>query len=176
MRKGVPALTFILGGMLAEAAAVCLAEQGHRETCTLSLRQETQQNDFTLHRLSVSEAMRRAYRDLQEATEFGACGVALLLARAATGYTAVERSVKGTGFDYWLGAANSPDSAAEPLERKARLEVSGILRGSEETIAARATEKIQQTRRSEGDFPAYAIVVEFSRPMAWMAREEREAE
>ena len=71
LRAGVPALTFALGGMLAEAAAVCLAEQGHDETCVLLLRQETGLSVFTLHRAAVSETMRRAYRDLQEATEFG---------------------------------------------------------------------------------------------------------
>lgn len=103
----------------------------------------------------------------------GACGVAILAARELTGYTVVERSVKGTGFDYWLGAVNSPDSQLEPLERKARLEVSGILHGATDIVEARIREKIRQTRRSAGEFPAYIVVVEFHTPGVWMEQDEQ---
>lgn len=170
--EGIPALTPALGGTLAEAAAVCLVNQGHGETCLLQVRCEAQQRAFTLHRPQVSEPMRRAYRDLQEATELGACGVAILVARNITGHTVVERSVKGTGFDYWLGAVHSAESALEPLERKARLEVSGILQGPIELVQARVQEKIRQTRRSAGQYPAYVLVIEFSTPLAWMEQDE----
>lgn len=169
--EGIPALTPALGGALAEAAAICFDNQGHGESCYLSVLWAVEQRAFTLHNLQVTESMRRAYRDLQEATELGACGVAILIARELTGHTAIERSVKGTGFDYWLGAVHSPDSGLEPLERKARLEVSGILQGTIEIIEARIREKIHQTRRSAGDYPAYIIVVEFNRPGAWMVQD-----
>ena len=165
-------MTHALGSALAEAAAICLEHQGHDVICSLQVRQNLAQNLYALHRLPVTEQMRRAYRDLQEATELGACGIAILVARAVTGYVAVERSVKGTGFDYWLGIPNPPSSPLEPLERKARLEVSGILHGWEETVEVRVREKVRQTQRSAGDYPAYAVVVEFSHPMAWVEKEE----
>jgi hypothetical protein len=60
----------------------------------------------------------------------------------------------------------------EPFERKARLEVSGILQGGAEIVAARVREKIRQTRRSAGDYPAYIVVVEFGTPMARMEQDE----
>lgn len=172
LMEGIPALTPALGGTLAEAASVCFTNQGHGESCFLRVRWEAEQRAFTIHRLPVSEPMHRAYRDLQEATELGACGVAILVARDITGHTAVERSVKGTGFDYWLGAINAPDSGLEPLERKARLEVSGILQGAIEIVEARVREKLRQTRLSAGDYPAYVVVVEFATPIAWMERDE----
>lgn len=167
----IPALTPALGGTLAEAAAVCFADQGHGENCLLSIRWEAEQRIFALHRLPTSEPMLRAYRDMQETTELGACGVAILVVRNITGHTAVERSVKGTGFDYWLGSVHSSDAGLEPLERRARLEVSGILQGAADMVEARVREKIRQTRRSAGEYPAYIVVVEFGTPMAWMEQD-----
>jgi hypothetical protein len=137
----------------------------------LQVQWEDEQRAFTLHRLLVSEPMQRAYRDMQEATELGACGVAILVVRDITGHTAVERSVKGTGFDYWLGSGDAADAGLEPLERRARLEVSGILHGPAEIVEARVREKIRQTRRSAGDYPAYVVVVEFGQPMVWMEQD-----
>jgi hypothetical protein len=49
---------------------------------------------------------------------------AILLMRALTGYTVIERSRKGTGFDWWLGTEDNL------FQGKVRLEVSGILRGT----------------------------------------------
>ena len=172
LMEGMPALTAALGGALAEAATVCLVHQGDGESCSLQVQWQARQRVFTLHRLPMTETLRRAYLDLQEATELGACGVAILAARKLTGYTVVERSVKGTGFDYWLGAVNPPDSELEPLERKARLEVSGILQGATEGVEARIREKIRQTRCSAGAYPAYIVVVKFDMPGAWMERDE----
>jgi hypothetical protein len=42
-----------------------------------------------------------------------------------TDYTIVERACKGTGFDYWLG-----DEDDDLFQWKARLEISGILKGT----------------------------------------------
>lgn len=172
LQNGIPALTSALGSALAEAAAICLEHQGHDSVCSLRVRHEKKQSPYSLHRPAVSEPMRRAYRDLQEATELGACGIAILVARAVTGLVAVERSVKGTGFDYWLGTINAPESNLEPLERKARLEVSGILHDVEEVVEVRVRQKLEQTQRSAGTYPAYVVVVEFSHPMAWVERDE----
>jgi len=167
----IPALTPALGGMLAEAAAVCFANQGHGENCLLLVQWDSEQHPFILHRFPVSEVMSRAYRDMQETTELGACGVAILVVRELTGYSVIERSVKGTGFDYWMGAVNDASTGLEPLERKARLEVSGILSGETAVGEARVREKIRQTRRSVGEYPAYIIVVEFGTPQAWMEQD-----
>ena len=73
--------------------------------------------------------MRRTHNDLQDATEAGACGLAILLVQLFVGYTVVERSVKGTGFDYWLGSENDA-----LFQNKARLEASGILRGDQNGV------------------------------------------
>ena len=108
------------------------------------------------------EVQSGTYADLQEATEYGACGIALLVAVRLTGMSRVEQSAKGTGVDYWLG----PDVSGQGIfQRAARLEVSGILDGDSSKIAARLNVKLRQTRRSdESNLPAYIAIVEFRRP------------
>ncbi|MDZ8054165.1 MAG: hypothetical protein RMX68_017240 [Aulosira sp. ZfuVER01] len=83
-----------------------------------------------------------------------------------TKFIVIERSRKGTGFDYWLG---SEDTAGElPFQNKVRLEVSGIRKADNSRIRARIKQKIEQTNPSDGKFPAYIIVVEFSRPQSFI--------
>ena len=68
----------------------------------------------------------------------------------------------GTGFDYWLG-----DKDSVLFQKKARLEVSGILKGDDTAISRRYTSKVEQTHKSdELQLPAYISVIEFSRPKA----------
>ncbi|MEB3337992.1 MAG: hypothetical protein VKJ46_11045, partial [Leptolyngbyaceae bacterium] len=82
-----------------------------------------------------------------------------------TNLTVIERSRKGTGFDYWLGIQDS--ASILPFQRMARLEVSGIRKGHQGQINARVKQKTEQTRPSDAQgLPAYIIVVEFSRPIS----------
>lgn len=86
--------------------------------------------------------------------------------RQLTEFTVIERSRKDTGFDYWLG---SEDTAGDlPFQNKVRLEVSGIRKADDSRIRARVKQKIEQTNPSNGKFPAYIIVVEFSRPLSFI--------
>jgi len=48
------------------------------------------------------------WADLQEATEYGAYGVAIVVALALTELPKMERSAKGTGIDYWVGDSKDP--------------------------------------------------------------------
>jgi len=116
--------------------------------------------------------MRRSWADLQEATEYGAVAIAILLIVKYTEYTIIERAVKGTGFDYWLLEESLyTEDEIFPLG-SARLEVSGIIHAEKETeILARVREKIRQTNVSDDTrLPALIVVVEFSRPAAHMVR------
>ncbi len=107
----------------------------------------------------------RAYGDLEEATELAACGVAILVLRDLTGLRAIERARKGKGFDDWLGED-------EPLfQNKARLEVSGILEGTDSQVRSRLKQKLEQTSKSDQlGLPAYGVVVEFGRPQTRVAK------
>ena len=159
LAEGHPALTPAIGLALAEAASVCLEEQEHPLEVSLGVSGAFARI-YRVARPEVTEQMRLCYNDPEEATEWGACGIAILIVCDLTEWHIIERSRRGTGFDYWLGDADN-----HPFQRKARLEVSGIRVGDSSTIQARVRQKIRQTHRSDGEFPAYIAVVEFSNPI-----------
>jgi hypothetical protein len=108
------------------------------------------------------------YADLHEATEYGACGIALIVATKLTGMSSVERSARGTGVDYWLGDGRTGSGV---FQRAARLEVSGILNGNSAKIAVRLSDKLSQTSLSDQvGLPAYVAVVEFGTPEARLVK------
>jgi hypothetical protein len=164
LRDGnIPAITPSIGSMLAEAASVCLESQGHRPGVFLLIR-GSKGNDYRVTWEPITaQARDRAWNDESNATEWGAVGIAILLAKPETGYDVIDQSRKGTGFDYWLG-----DASDDPVfQRKARLEVSGIRQGDDRDVRARVTQKLRQTDRSARlSIRAYVIVVEFGRPLA----------
>ncbi len=164
LSAGMPALTSAMGGVLAEAAAVCLEDRGHSDPIQLHLK-KIEVPQYLLTRPAVSEAMRRTHNDMERATEHGACGVAIILLRKLTGLTVVRQSKKGTGFDYWIGPEE--DENTLPFQTTARLEVSGILHGTASQFASRVKKKLEQTKASDSTkLTAYAVVVEFGRPQA----------
>jgi hypothetical protein len=169
LASGIPALTAALGQVHAESAAVCLEDRGHHEPVDLAVRR-TKDRNHVLRWPGVTETMRRAYTDLERTTELGAYGVAILLVRDLTGLTAIRQSRKGTGFDYWLGPEKAGDDQLV-FQDTARLEVSGILSGTDSQFAARLKQKLKQTEASdETRLSAYAVVVEFGRPQAEVAK------
>jgi hypothetical protein len=149
------------GAMLAQAAMVCLDHQGHGPGVGLAV-DGTFTARFSLSWSdAVTQAMRRFWNDLEEATQQGAYAIAIVLLHALTGFTVIERSRKGTGFDWWLGTEDNL------FQGKARLEVSGILQGSHRRIKSRIKSRIMQTQRSDAlGLPAYVVVVEFGKPRA----------
>lgn len=157
---GLPGLTSTMGCVLAQAAAVCLEDQDHALGVSLSVSGDFRKS-FAVHWPEVSSQTRRCYNDPQEATEWGACGVAILLILEFTEYTVIERSRKGTGFDYWLGHEDEL-----PFQHKARLEVSGIRNGNNSTIDRRVRQKLEQTAPTDGPLPAFVVVVEFGQPLS----------
>jgi hypothetical protein len=164
LQENTPALTEAYGTTLAEAASVCFDSQGHPKAFNLAVVGDFTKA-YTVNRLDVTDEMMHCYNDLVEATEYGAYGVAILMAQKLTGYSVLEKSRRGTGFDYWLG-----DTSDLPFQNKARLEVSGILRGGDSEVNARVARKNMQTKRSDGILPAYVVVVEFSRPISKVAK------
>jgi hypothetical protein len=151
-----------------EAAAVCLEDRSHREPVQLIVR-KTEDGQHFLRWPDVTGAMRRAYNDLERATELGAYGVAILLVREIVGLTVIRQSRKGTGFDYWLGQDDGGKGLV--FQDAARLEVSGILVGTDSQFATRLKQKLKQTEASDKTrLPAYAVVVEFGRPQAEVAK------
>ena len=161
-----PGLSSAGGAYIAEAAAVCLDSRGHASGIQLPTQGHFQRA-YLLRFGPVTDQERRTHADLEVATENGAYALSILIIESCTGLSVVERSRKGTGFDYWLGHGNGSDM---PFVDKARLEVSGIREGGPQDIDRRVSAKLRQVSPSDGRLSAYIVVVEFSAPVAKVAK------
>jgi hypothetical protein len=166
LAQGLPAITPSFGATLAEACAVCLEEQGHSQGVQITIDGDFNAK-YKLYWQPVSEQMLRCWNDEEFTTEQAAYGIAFLIVRELTNLTVIERSRKGTGFDYWLGTSQTDEEL--PFTNKVRLEVSGIRSGDSSRVKARVKQKKEQTNPSDGQFPAYIIVVECSTPLSFVA-------
>ena len=164
----VPAITSAMGAALAEAGSVCLESQGHTPGVRL-IMQGYRDGSYGLTWHPVSEQARRSWNDERKATEMGAEGIAILIAKSEIGYEILRRSWQGTGFDYWMGTVS--DAGVQDM---AGLEISGIRNGDARTVRARGREKLQQANQS-GNRPShiYVIVIEFGTPLAEVHQNER---
>ena len=148
---------------MAEAAAVCFEDRSHASGVVIGVSC-VDSKQFAIYWSAVTDQHRRTYNDLPEATEMGATGVAILIVRAVTGKKAIERSKKGTGFDYWVGDTDDDELI---FSNKARLEVSGILNGTDTEIAGRLKKKNAQVQITDHlGVPAYVAIIEFGQPKA----------
>ena len=177
----IPGMDRQKGNDLAKDAAVCLEFQGHAPGVQLTVRGMVDIRYTVIWPLVTAQNL-RTRADTQEATEDGAAGIATLLAIRQIGHTVIARSRRGTGVDYWLG--NDDNSSVTTAERamtdemgyllqddslvvRGRMEVSGILRGSDSEIRRRVRSKLGQTDQSDATgLPVYVVVVEFGRPLA----------
>ena len=167
LRNGQLGISSVYGSFLAEAASHCLLRNNHLNPVLLDITGDTCASS-NLKWCETSEHRDETWADLQEATEYGAYGVAIVVALSFTQTPKVERSAKGTGVDYWL--CHSKDERGI-FQRTARLEVSGILKGGKGKIGARLKEKLAQTKRSDSaGLPAFVAIVEFGTPEATLVR------
>lgn len=162
LREGdIPAISQSVGASIAEAGGVCFEHNDHENGKTLSVRGYSNSQHTVSWPLITSQSL-AAWNDLEQAAEYGAVAVAVLVAKEEIGYEILRQSRKGTGFDYWIGS-----SSEEGFLDKAGLEISGILKGDDRTVKARVREKLNQADRSDpSQLEMYVIVVEFGRPLA----------
>lgn len=162
LRSGPMCLTQEIGGYLLQACLVCLDKFKHCSPTDYDLTGTTTATLALEWTTPVDEKTRRNWADLQEATEYAATGIAILLAEHLSGFDCIERSSKGTGFDYWLGT----EDPLGVFNGKAKLEISGILEESPtNNLSKRVKEKQSQTTKSSHlGIEANISVSEFSTP------------
>lgn len=151
-----------------EASFYCLDSQNHKTGINLQIEGSFTEIYCLEWPYNMTEQVIRTWRENNEATDEGACGIAFLLITDLTDYDDISRAWHTTGFDYYL----SYQAAVEPFEAAAKLEVSGIRAAKNDSeIKQRVKQKLAQTDVSDGDaLPTYVIVVEFSRPVAQVVR------
>lgn len=157
-----------VGESCAHAASVCLEHERHITGQTQLKIDGSRDVIYDLTWNPVTDQILRSWLDLQEATEWGASGIAALLIEDIFSYQILQRSWKGTGFDYWIGNSNEN----EPMfQNKVRLEVTGILHGTERDISTRLKEKQDRFTKYPNDLPSMVVVVEFGTPRSRIAEE-----
>ena len=149
------------------ACMVCMHRNNHDDEVFLELIGDKKASIALTWDDYFDEQIDRAWNDQDVATEYGAVCISAMLVRECTDYTIIERSRKGTGFDYWLGYDN-----IIPFQNSARLEISGIFIETEQNnVEKRFQKKKKQTNQSDDTrLPAYISIVEFSKPRAIFAK------
>jgi hypothetical protein len=168
LREGLIGISPVAGADLVEACNTFLHIQGHPNKVLLTIEGE-EKRVFCIdwEPETITDQILRTRADLQDTLESAAVCIACLLIIELTNYTIIERSWKSTGFDYWLGY----DDGGPLFAQKGRLEVSGMKKGSNPQIKQRVKQKLKQSDPTDHlNFPAYAVVVEFTRPVAHVVR------
>lgn len=158
LAEGTDHLTPAMCASLAEAATICLSQHEHHLDGVLHVEEQK----IPIVCATLDPRAESTHRDLPEATEDGAVGVAIALIIAGTGFDVVERSFKGTGFDWYLAKKD----AIDPFENSACIEVSGILHEDPEKMKRRSAQKLKQVKKGKQDLPGYVVIVGFAAPQA----------
>lgn len=166
--KTLPILTKSWRDQFYEGALVCFVLQGHKSGVKLKVDRRINIEERTIEDIYAvqwgghfSKDLELSWGDPDEAVEKGATCIAILLTFKYTGLLPIQRSHKGTGFDYWLG---NLDEVGE-LNYQIRLETSGIMKGKNR-MTTRLHKRTKQTDKSDDTkLQAYIVVVEFSSPM-----------
>jgi hypothetical protein len=126
-------LTPAISAFYSEAAGLCLGRH-YASPQTILLRDGTLETQSSAEWNPADQRTIDAWANQDDATEFGAYGLALAAAEVTRGLVAVRRAETRTGADYYLGP---PNEMAEDLESSFRLEVSGTDLGTDAVIETR---------------------------------------
>ena len=153
-------LTPTAGAFLSESAEFCLFKNDHPGPVTLNITGDAETYGvLQWSRPTDEKSAERTYGNRKEAAEHGACAVAIIVVTQLEKFPDVAKSPIETGMDYWM----TGDDDAEIF--LARLEVSGIFKGSSSQIGSKLKTKLEQTKASDDTkLPAYAAIVEFGSP------------
>lgn len=145
-----------------EACMVAFENQGHQSPIQLIVDGDYQ-GRFAL--AWDSEIQKKGWQEDRISVENGSIAVAFFLILELTDFEITQQSIIGTGFDYWLGYKSNHPNYHPDNFLNAKLEISGINRGSEALINQRVRQKIRQIGLARDfDVPAFVIVTEFGTP------------
>jgi hypothetical protein len=167
LKNGMPGLSEAVGCFILEAAIVCLTTNGHEPGVKLKVSGKYSETFEVVWSDGLDEQALRSWKDMNEATEYGATALALLLVVILTEFAAFARAPQMSSADYVLvkKAANDGSPAAY-------LEVSGILKEAQgNTLQMRLTEKKRRQKElRDENFPVLIVIAEFSVPKAIIAK------
>ena len=164
--EGLPGVTTALFRVFIEAARVVLSDVNHRTGTMLAVQGEESLR-YRLKFRPPTQQQIRSHADPNVATEWAACAIAFLIVPRITSCTVIRRSYTGTAIDYWLGPGTKPF-----FQETARLEVSGIRRGTDSQLRSRISEKLRRAEKIQNPLPLYVSVTEFGEPRSHLVRND----
>ena len=163
---GLPGVSPALFRAFFEAARVVLSGVNHRTGTMLAVHGEASLR-YRLRFRPPTQQQMRSHADPKVAAEWAACAIAFLIVPRITSCTVVRRSCTGTAVDYWLGRGQEPF-----FQETARLEVSGIRRGTDSQFKSRISEKLRRAEKIQDPLPLYVSVTEFGEPRSHLVRND----
>lgn len=147
-----------IGTSYAEAACVCL-DRHHAPSVDFKITDAGAASTGRASWSPADDSLKAAWNNDIDATEAGACALALAAIEHCRGMFAVRRAETRTGADYYLDA---PSAEIVDLETSKRLEISGVDKGSASAVRTRLKQKLDQARTGASNVPAIACVVGFA--------------
>jgi hypothetical protein len=146
--------------LLYEAASLCLSRH-HSSPSAITVLQEKGgvSQELECCWKGPRSADLFAWRNKDEATEFGACAIGIASIEFLKNLFVVARMETGEGGDYYLSDVSNP---VQDLESCVRLEISGIDMGNLGSMKSRLTIKLKQLERGIVDTRGIAAVIEFA--------------
>lgn len=167
--KDIVGISEALGAYMTECAAVCFHSQGHKSSVKLPYsNRQVIKIGLVEWTNEVNESIMLSHFDEKRTTDFGAMGVAVLLACKLTDYTIFITSETNNGCDFELLKKSDDLNFIIP----AKLEVSGIRKETpQNTVESRLSIKEKRILKySDDDSICYVSIIEFSKPKAKFIR------
>ena len=159
LKGGLTGITEAFGTFLSEAAMYCLEANGHEKNVQLHIKGFHEENFLLTWTDELTEEVKSSWVDENEATEYGATAIALLLILKITDYKVFKRTRGAT--DYIISKSFGKQSASNICY----LEISGIWKEHpSNTLNMRLNLKKKQVEKTVINSPAMIIVTEFGRP------------
>lgn len=146
-----------------EGCMVALEKQGHLPGVELSI-EGVESASFIL--VWDTSPIRSGWQEIRDIAEVGSIALAFFVILELTEYQVIEQSIIGSGFDFWLGYKEKHENHDPDNFLNARLEISGINKGSRREMAQRLRKKMHQLGVSDHlKTPGYVIIIEFGTPI-----------
>jgi hypothetical protein len=97
-QQKIPGLSVALGNFLAEAIAVCLSLNHHSNKTIITIEGSVNDTYQITWSDNLSDDILGSWKDLKEATEYAACGLALLLVDDIMRFKNVTRNIGAADY------------------------------------------------------------------------------
>ena len=108
LKGKIAGISTTYGAFLSEAMIVCLTTAGHKSSVRLKVEGDFEAEFQLEWQQIIGAAELSSWRDLKEATEYAAMGLAILLLSTLTPYDVFQRNEQGEDADFTMQKLSDP--------------------------------------------------------------------